>query len=283
MSDTEKIESSTTKTIKRARLKPRKALPTDRVTFVKQLDILRAAAAASGPGHKPVSNEDIAKVVNIHYGSISNCNPFFLEAGLLSRQKHQNMPSEEVFAYAEKYEWEPEKAALKLAPAIRKTWFCSTLIPKLTFRSLQLDEAISFLADEIGATKEYRDQLAMLIEYMRVSGIVSVDGNVVNLLKSADEDESKNNEDKDKQSPPPNPNAKDRLADREEPIHHPFIEGLIKTLPKPETNWSVAGRMKWLQAASNIFGLIYQNDPNNVDEITIAIKKNKTENENSNS
>jgi hypothetical protein len=36
-----------------------------------------------------------------------------------------------------------------------------------------------------------------------------------------------------------------------------FIEGLLKTLPEPETEWSLAGRVKWLQAAANIFGLIY--------------------------
>lgn len=39
--------------------------------------------------------------------------------------------------------------------------------------------------------------------------------------------------------------------------YHPFIEGLLKTLPDPETEWSIAGRVKWLQTASNIFGLIY--------------------------
>lgn len=39
--------------------------------------------------------------------------------------------------------------------------------------------------------------------------------------------------------------------------HHPFIEGLLKTLPPPETDWPMAGRVKWLQAAANIFGLIY--------------------------
>lgn len=39
--------------------------------------------------------------------------------------------------------------------------------------------------------------------------------------------------------------------------YHPFIEGLLKTLPQPDSEWPIAGRIKWLQAASNIFGLIY--------------------------
>jgi hypothetical protein len=41
---------------------------------------------------------------------------------------------------------------------------------------------------------------------------------------------------------------------------HPFIEGLLRTLPEPETNWAVEGRAKWLQAAANIFDLIYKGD-----------------------
>lgn len=39
---------------------------------------------------------------------------------------------------------------------------------------------------------------------------------------------------------------------------HPFIQGLLDTLPEPETNWAVEGRAKWLQAAANIFDLIYK-------------------------
>lgn len=39
---------------------------------------------------------------------------------------------------------------------------------------------------------------------------------------------------------------------------HPFIHGLLDTLPEPQTNWTVEGRAKWLQAAANIFDLIYK-------------------------
>jgi hypothetical protein len=39
---------------------------------------------------------------------------------------------------------------------------------------------------------------------------------------------------------------------------HPFIQGLLDTLPEPNTNWTIEGRAKWLQAAANIFDLIYK-------------------------
>lgn len=41
---------------------------------------------------------------------------------------------------------------------------------------------------------------------------------------------------------------------------HPFIQGLLDTLPPPQTAWTVEGRAKWLQAAANIFDLIYTGD-----------------------
>lgn len=43
---------------------------------------------------------------------------------------------------------------------------------------------------------------------------------------------------------------------------HPFIQGLLDTLPKPESEWSVADRVKWLRTAANVFGLIYKGDGN---------------------
>jgi hypothetical protein len=43
---------------------------------------------------------------------------------------------------------------------------------------------------------------------------------------------------------------------------HPFIQGLLDTLPAPQTNWTIEGRATWLQAAAKIFDLIYQGSGN---------------------
>ena len=55
--------------------------------------------------------------------------------------------------------------------------------------------------------------------------------------------------------------------------YHPFIEGLIKTLPKPETEWPIEARRKWLQAASNIFDLIYEDSDANKGSLKIEVQK----------
>ncbi|MBI1187664.1 MAG: hypothetical protein GC206_10115 [Alphaproteobacteria bacterium] len=42
--------------------------------------------------------------------------------------------------------------------------------------------------------------------------------------------------------------------------YHPFIEGLLQTLPEPGTVWTVEGRAAWLRAAAQNFTLIYQGE-----------------------
>jgi hypothetical protein len=39
---------------------------------------------------------------------------------------------------------------------------------------------------------------------------------------------------------------------------HPFIEGLLKTLPPTGTDWPSKNRAKWLRAAASAFDLIYE-------------------------
>jgi hypothetical protein len=43
---------------------------------------------------------------------------------------------------------------------------------------------------------------------------------------------------------------------------HPFVRGLVDTLPKPGTVWADGAQDEWLQAAKAIFKLIYKRDPN---------------------
>lgn len=38
---------------------------------------------------------------------------------------------------------------------------------------------------------------------------------------------------------------------------HPFIIGLLRKLPTPDTEWTLKERAKWLETASNIFDLMY--------------------------
>jgi hypothetical protein len=159
--------------------KPTKFLPTDRITFSRQLDILRAWAAASGPLGKAVTNNDVADIVKMQASTVSMANAFFSSIALLTKTEAGYIPSQEVLAFLRNYEWSPETAAQKLAPVISKAWFAQELLNKLAFGPLTEDECIQDLADASTAGPDYRGQLRLLLEYLAASGLIQRDGNQV--------------------------------------------------------------------------------------------------------
>lgn len=163
----------------RAASKPNKYLPTDRITFVRQLDVLRGWAAASGPTAKVISNNDVGEIVKMMGSTVSLNNAFFSQNGFLTKADGGYIPAPEVFSFLRAYEWSPESAATKLAPIIAKTWFADELLPKLAFGPLTTDEAIQRLADVCTAGPDYRGQLRFLLEYMTSAGLIEWDGNQI--------------------------------------------------------------------------------------------------------
>ena len=49
--------------------------------------------------------------------------------------------------------------------------------------------------------------------------------------------------------------------------YHPFVMGLLDTLPSPGTVWTMEGRIAWLEAAASAFKLMYKGDG----KITISV------------
>lgn len=59
---------------------------------------------------------------------------------------------------------------------------------------------------------------------------------------------------------------------------HPFIQGLLQTLPEPGSEWDASGRADWLGAAATMFKLIYAGD-GNVTVTVVAGPERKTGND----
>ena len=78
------------------------------------------------------------------------------------------------------------------------------------------------------------------------------------------------------QTPPSDPKSNPpglRKADGgEQHAYDPLIEGLLKRLPSPESAWPIDARKRWLQAASNIFDVMYT-DPEGDGEVVIELKR----------
>ena len=187
--------------------KPTKALPTDRMSFEKQLRVLRAYPAASGPEQVATSNAEVGKVADIPPTSVSMVNEFMVECGLLVREGLKQRPTQALFDYLSAWEWNQETAGLKLAPAFGTMWFAKALLPKLALRQMTRDEAITYLADEAKASKDYKGQLDLLIDYLAVAGLIVVDGNTVSKSASKREEEA----------PPPSQIEKNQSRHENEP------------------------------------------------------------------
>lgn len=164
---------------KAARVKPLKSLPTDRLSFDKQLITLRAFAKASGPDRAWVSNNDVARYADIGAASVSLGNSFWTEAGLLIREGNKLRPIEAVFNFDQAAEWTPELAANKLAEPLAISWFGRAMLTKLAMKPCSVNEALIFLAQECRASTDYKTQLKMLLDYLQAAGLITNDGTTI--------------------------------------------------------------------------------------------------------
>jgi hypothetical protein len=164
---------------------PTKRLPTYRIKFSKQLDIIRAYGVKSQNGTKAANYKDVAEVVSIHANTISLLVGFLVENGFLERIGDATMPTKPVVEFAQAYSWSPDSAPKKLAPIIRRAWFGELLLEKLAFRAMPEDEAIAELAGAISAGPELKSQVATLTEYAIVTGLVRRDGSMLSLGEDA--------------------------------------------------------------------------------------------------
>jgi hypothetical protein len=160
--------------------KPSKVLPTERVRFEKQLDLLRAYAAVSGQANKVVNVEQVANVAKLNGSTVSLCNGFFVDVHFLDRSPSGGfIPSPEVMSFQRAHAWSPDTAATKLAPLLADTWFYQRLQPKLAMGPLDRTEAVHDLADAANAHKKYESQLYMLLDYLEAAGLIRRDGDTL--------------------------------------------------------------------------------------------------------
>ena len=160
--------------------KPTKNLPTDRVSKDTQFKILRAYAKASeDQGRGAVSNTDVARFADITASSISTCNPFWNDAGLLVREGIKQRPVEAVFAFDQAAEWGEDCPASRLSSVLATSWFGKPLLARLSLKPATVHEAQAFLAEECKAGIEYKGQIGLLLEYLEAAGLITIEGSMV--------------------------------------------------------------------------------------------------------
>lgn len=55
---------------------------------------------------------------------------------------------------------------------------------------------------------------------------------------------------------------------------HPLIEGLLKELPQPQSEWTTEDRKKWLEMASTIFNVIYKDSDDSRGSLKVVVERN---------
>jgi hypothetical protein len=166
--------------VKSVRPKPSKSLPTDRLTREKQFHILRAVAKASLAADRgAVSNNDVSRYADTAASSVSLCNAFWVDVGLVIRDGVKVRPAEAVFEYDQAAEWTPDTAATKLAPILAASWCGKAMLTKLAIKSSSMNDALVFLAQECNASPEYKPQLTLALEYLQAAGLIVIDGTTV--------------------------------------------------------------------------------------------------------
>jgi hypothetical protein len=191
MSDEAKIEPTTPdqsseRQSKRTTLT--KVLPTDRIAFEAQVELLRAFAAVyQSNGGQPVTNDQAGDVLSkkLSGSTVSQTNGFFCDIGLLSRSDKGTgfVPGPEVIDYNNVCQWDQSEARLKLRPLFEKTWFYRVLIPRLQLAAQPQANCLAILANESKATKEHNEKLINLLSFLELAGIVSTTGGTVTLLQ----------------------------------------------------------------------------------------------------
>ncbi|MCH8901980.1 MAG: hypothetical protein IIC88_06740 [Chloroflexi bacterium] len=164
---------------------PKKPLPTSRISLAKQLEILRAYAAASGDDQKAVGLADVAGIANIAKDTISLANRFLLPVGLITKADAKFSPSEAVRAFALSVRWGDETAAHKLAPQLTTGWFWDVLDPILKFGAMQEGEVINKLALAADAAPKYQPQILTLLSLLDTCGLIQREGKTIRLGPAA--------------------------------------------------------------------------------------------------
>lgn len=152
-------------------------LPSDRISFARQLDILRGFAVAAADNNGAASSAAVAPLIGMSHNTINIATPFFSHSGLLSRtDRGRFVPSEAVVEFSRATQWDRNTAAHRLAPVIRRSWFGQIITRMVSVQRRSIQDVLTDLSGAANAGPAERAQLELLIEYAVAAGLVARDG-----------------------------------------------------------------------------------------------------------
>jgi hypothetical protein len=160
-------------------------LPTERLRFEMQLSILTAFARLSGRNAVPIATPAVAQSVSISPATAGLSNMFFVASGWLQSKGKQYAATPALVDYYNRNSMGFADAVTNLARAARQSWYASALLPRLESGPLTVTDVTYILIDAAGASPAHRQQIDMLIEWLRFLGLIAVEDDSVTAVGAA--------------------------------------------------------------------------------------------------
>jgi len=157
-----------------------KVLPSDRLTFDRWIEALKAYGAVYASNGTPVTNQQAGEVpkTKMAAATIVVTNAFFTDIGLLTRVGNGFVPSPEAMAFLNATSGiSPETASEKLRPIFEKQWFMQILAPRLRLSPQDMTTVYKILGEACNASKEHIPRLDLLIDFLCFVGLARKEGN----------------------------------------------------------------------------------------------------------
>jgi hypothetical protein len=173
--------SGTGNTSRPQKQRAEKGLPTDRMTFDKQVEALRCIAQISGNGKRPVTALDLSAAVGLKGGTGGLSNKFFRDSGWIAfAGRGEYAAADPLVEYHRHLNVDPQDlrgARHHLAASARNSWYWGVLEPMLE-GGVRQTMALHTLSKEAGAN-DHTHQLLLLLEWVEWLGLIRREGDLV--------------------------------------------------------------------------------------------------------
>jgi len=169
-------------------MKPEYALPTDRLSFQKQLEVLKAFAVGSQNATQPVGAKKLASLTHIGYATAPLNNIFYFETGLITRaKKGLYLPTPPTLEFARRVSFSTANAGEALTTTFENTWFYKAVVERLAMGSATKPTIVEALARTASADASYATQFGTLLDWLAYVGLITIgDDENVALVKGAE-------------------------------------------------------------------------------------------------
>lgn len=158
-----------------------RSLPTDRLSFDKQVEVLRAIAQMSGANKRPVTAEDLSAAIGLKGGTGGLSNKFFRDSGwVVSAGRGMYAATEPLIEYHRHLNVDPDDkdgARRRLVAPVMSSWYWEVLEPMLEGAARQT-MILHALSKEAGAY-EHTPQLLLIVTWLEWLGFIRRDGDLV--------------------------------------------------------------------------------------------------------